>query len=81
MADVSYFVRYEGQAENQEEFVRYYRERHAPILARFPGIRSIVLHQPAEWHDRFPVNPDRFSLLAQMIFDTEDDLALLTACP
>lgn len=72
---VSYFVRYEGMAADRTEFLRYYRERHALILARFPGIRRIVLHQPTEWHDRFPVNPDRFTLLAQMIFDTEDDLA------
>jgi hypothetical protein len=33
---VSYFVRYEGTAENPAEFLRCYREHHAPILARFP---------------------------------------------
>lgn len=71
---VSYFVRYDGEAANRTAFLRYYREHHAPILARFPGIRSIVLHSPVEWHDTFPVNPDRFTLLAQMIFDSEEDL-------
>jgi uncharacterized protein (TIGR02118 family) len=71
---VSYFVRYEGQAANRAEFLRYYREQHAPILARFPGIRRIILHSPVEWHDTYPVNPDRFALLAQMIFDTRQDL-------
>ncbi len=71
---VSYFVRYEGTAEDSGEFLRYYRERHAPILARFPGIRGIVLHTPVEWRDRFPVNADRFMLVAQMIFDTAEDL-------
>jgi uncharacterized protein (TIGR02118 family) len=70
----SYFVRYEGEAANRAGFLRYYRDRHAPILARFPGIRSIILHSPVEWHDTFPVNPDRFTLLAQMIFDSEEDL-------
>jgi len=34
---VSYFVRYEGTAANHAGFVRYYREQHAPILARLPG--------------------------------------------
>jgi uncharacterized protein (TIGR02118 family) len=72
---VSYFVRYEGAAENESEFLRYYREHHAPILARFPGIRGIVLHTPVEWQDKFPVKPDRFMLLAQMIFDSREDLA------
>jgi uncharacterized protein (TIGR02118 family) len=71
---VSYFVRYEGEAAHRDEFLRYYREQHAPILARFPGIRRIVIHSPVDWQDEFPVNPDRFTLLAQMIFDTRQDL-------
>jgi uncharacterized protein (TIGR02118 family) len=71
---VSYFVRYEGQADSPAAFLEYYRERHAPILMRFPGIRRIVLHTPVAWHDPFPVQPDRFALLAQMIFDTQHDL-------
>ena len=71
---VSYFVRYEGAAENRAEFLRYYREHHAPILARFPGIRRIILHLPIEWQESLPVNPDHFVLLAQMVFDTQQDL-------
>lgn len=71
---VSYFVRYEGTAQDAAEFVRYYREQHVAILARFPGIRGIVVHTPVEWHDRFPVNPDRFMMMAQMIFDSAGDL-------
>ena len=71
---VSYFVRYEGTAADAGEFVRYYREEHAAILRRFPGIRSIVLHTPIAWRDPFPVQPDRFLMLAQMIFDSREDL-------
>ena len=40
---VSYFVRYEGQAESPEAFLLHYRVHHVPILAHFPGIRRIVL--------------------------------------
>lgn len=71
---VSYFVRYEGSAPDPAAFVARYREQHAAILARFPGIRRIVLHTPAAWYDPFPVKPDRFLLLAQMIFDSQEDL-------
>jgi uncharacterized protein (TIGR02118 family) len=71
---VSYFVRYEAVPADPAEFLRYYREHHAPILARFPGIRRIILHSPAAWNDRFPVHPDRFLLLAQMEFDSQEDL-------
>jgi uncharacterized protein (TIGR02118 family) len=71
---VSYFVRYEGEAESPEAFLSHYRDHHVPILAHSPGIKEIVLHVPTAWEDPFPVTPDRFALLAQMIFDTKDDL-------
>jgi uncharacterized protein (TIGR02118 family) len=67
-------VRYEGQAESLPAFLSYYRDRHVPILARFPGIRRIVLHIPTPWRDPFPVKPDRFALVAQMIFQSQADL-------
>lgn len=70
----SYFVRYEGSAEDSAQFLSYYRLHHAPVLSRLPGIRRIVLHCPTEWRDPFPVQPDRFFFLAQMEFDTLADL-------
>src|SRR5271166_3183535 len=71
---VSYFVRYRGKAADPLAFARYYETAHAPILQSFPGIRSLILHQPAPWNDRFPVRVDDTSLLAQMTFDTPADL-------
>ena len=77
----SYFVRYEGQAENPEAFLSHYRDHHVPLLTRFPGIRRIILHTPTPWQDAYPVKPDRFSLLVQMIFDSREDLEKATASP
>jgi len=71
---VSYFVRYEGQAESPAGFLAHYRDHHVPILTRFPGIRRIILHTPTTWQDPFPVKPDRFTLVAQMVFDSREDL-------
>jgi uncharacterized protein (TIGR02118 family) len=71
---VSYFVRYEGEAEDWEAFFSNYRHHHVPILIRFPGIRQIVLHTPIPAHDPFPVEGDRFALLVQLVFDTAEDL-------
>jgi len=71
---VSYFVRYEAQAADFKAFVDYYRGHHVPLLARMPGIRRIVLHTPVEFHDPFPVKPDRFMLIAQMVFDSGEAL-------
>ena len=46
---VSYFVRYEVEAP--DEFIRHYRDRHVPILARWPGMRRVILHRPVPWRD------------------------------
>ena len=78
---VSYFVRYEGTAQDRAAFVDYYRRSHVPILARWPRIRQIILHQPIAWQDPFPVHPDRFCLLAQMVFDSEADLQTALGSP
>ena len=71
---VSYFVSYRGDAPDREAFLRYYSERHARVLADFPGIRSLELHTAADWTDPFPVNPGGRLLLAQMRFDSTDAL-------
>src|SRR5688572_24113697 len=70
----SYFVRYEGEGYTHKAFLSQYRDRHVPILARFPGIRRILLHVPTTWEDPFPVTPDRFTLLVEMVFDCKADL-------
>ena len=71
---VSYFVRYHGKAADPLAFARYYETAHASILQRFPGIHSLILHQPATWNDPFPVRDDGTSLLAQITFETVADL-------
>jgi len=72
----SYIVRYHGSASDPDAFLRYYRDQHAPILGRFPGIRSLILHRDAPFEDPFPVRPGGNLLLAQMTFY---DVAALNA--
>ena len=71
---VSYFVRYQGEADDAEAFLRHYRTAHAPILHDFPALRSLVLHHGIAWRDPFPVTPGGTLLLAQMTFETIEDL-------
>ncbi len=73
---ISYFVRYDGQADDPQAFYDYYRDRHGEILGRFDGINGLILHRPVDWTDPFPVNKGASGLLAQMIFESE---AALTA--
>ena len=70
----SYFVLYSGQADDPAAFVERYRTIHAPILARWPGIRGVTLHTPLQWTDPHPVRPSDLMLAAQMTFD---DIAAL----
>ena len=72
----SYIVRYHGTAPAPTAFVDHYRNSHAPILQRFPGIGSLVLHKGADFTDPFPVNPGGNLLIAEMTFD---DLPSLNA--
>ena len=65
----SYIVRYHGTAPDPRSFVNHYRKSHAPILQKFPGIGSLVLHQGADFTDPFPVNPGGNLLIAEMTFD------------
>ncbi|MGE0734330.1 MAG: EthD family reductase [Alphaproteobacteria bacterium] len=71
---VSYFVRYQNLGSAAAAFVDYYRHRHAPILAEFPGLRSLVLHTPIASADPFPTSPDPTEFLAQMVFDSPEAL-------
>jgi len=72
---VTYFVRYRGVPQPQEEFVAYYREQHAKILLEWPGIRALVLHMPTPWDDPFPVVSDATDFLAEMTFASAQALA------
>ena len=71
---VSYFVRYDGAPADRAAFERHYAGPHAEILRAFPGIDSLVLHRPVSWHDPAPVNRGESSLLAQMVFPSEEVL-------
>jgi len=71
---VSYFVRYEISTSDVGAFVARYRERHVPILRRWPGIRRVVLHTPVEWNDPFAIQRGGSVLTVQLEFDSAADL-------
>jgi uncharacterized protein (TIGR02118 family) len=71
---VCYFVRYEIMPSNEKAFLEYYKTRHVPILARWPGMRRVVLHTSVASKDSFPVNEGRTFLLAQLEFESQADL-------
>ena len=78
---VSYFVRYDIDAGDLKAFLRRYREVHVPLVARWPGLKRIVMHTPVEWRDPFPVNRGKATLMAQLEFDSEATMNQAFASP
>jgi len=62
----AYLVIYEGRPENPEAFLRYYREKHIPIVWTFPKIRRIEIERGVDEGD--------FFMITRLLFDTLDDL-------
>ena len=56
--------------DDPEAFDAHYREVHAPIVDRYPGIRDVRLTRP----DGLAGRPAPFHLMAEMRFDTRADL-------
>lgn len=66
---VSYFVIYEGNAATAAAFIEYYLERHAPLVARFPGLRAFSVLKPLAYHDPY-LAPDKGPfLVTHLTFD------------
>ncbi len=78
---VSYFVRYDISTPDPAGFVEHYRAHHVPILARWPGMRRVVLHTALPSEDSFPVNQGKAVLLAQLEFESQADLEAALASP
>lgn len=71
---VSYFVRYTGKAADPEGFKAHYRGAHSEIMKQYPRIRACRIHCPVDWDDPVPVNRDQIFMLAELVFDSIEDL-------
>jgi uncharacterized protein (TIGR02118 family) len=78
---VSYFVRYEVAAPDLKEFLERYKKVHVPLVAKWPGLRRMVMHTPVEWRDPFPVNRGKAVLMAQLEFEDESAMDKALASP
>jgi uncharacterized protein (TIGR02118 family) len=87
-ATLSFVVRYYGPTADLAAFDRFYVENHPPILARVPGIRTVLCYLPTGWQSQGPVPDSRFILGNEVVFDDlealnraleSDVLALLIA--
>ena len=64
----AYLVIYEVQPEDPEDFLRYYVEKHLPIVWTFPKIRRVQIERGVDGGD--------FFMIARFTFDTLEDLRM-----
>ncbi len=62
----AFLVIYEGQPEDPEAFLRYYVEKHVPLVWKFPKIRRIEIERGVDGGD--------FFMITRLTFDTIEDL-------
>lgn len=70
---VSFFVQYDGPAEDPAEFHTYYRNHHVPIVFRMPGIRSVTYYLPKPFKAPAIGHPVERLQIVQAVFDSAGD--------
>ena len=62
---MAFLVIYEGQPEDPEAFLRYYVEKHVPLVWKFPKIRRIEIERGVDGGD--------FFMIVRLTFDSIED--------
>src|SRR5262245_26675629 len=70
---VSFFVQYDGPAEDPAAFHAYYRAHHVPIVFRMPGIRSVTYYLPTKLQPPSIGRAVERLQIVQAVFDSADD--------
>jgi uncharacterized protein (TIGR02118 family) len=65
---VAFLVIYEGRPEDPDAFLRYYVDKHVPIVWTFPEIRGVEIERGVDGGD--------FFMITRLIFDTIEDLRI-----
>jgi uncharacterized protein (TIGR02118 family) len=68
-AELSYLVNYQRPADNETEFLQYYRDHHPDILLNFPNIRRVELGTPIEWTPAKNIEVANRMLYCEVSFD------------
>jgi uncharacterized protein (TIGR02118 family) len=79
-APFSYVVRYHRPAEDEAEFVSHYLADHPPLLATFPGIRSVLCYLPLDALARV-LPTANYMLGNEVAFDTPEAFNAAMASP
>ena len=74
---VSFFVQYDGPAQDPEAFHAYYRSHHVPIVFRMPGIRAVAYHLPTPFAGPAIGHVVSRLQIVQAVFNSSDDFVAM----
>jgi hypothetical protein len=66
----TYQVAYEGEAEDRIGWLAHYVTSHAPIMARFPGIRQVEIYSRIDWIGFLPWPRVEYLQRNKVVFDS-----------
>lgn len=67
----TYLVAYEGDAEDRIAWLAHYVVSHAPIMARFPGIRQVEIYTRLDWIGFLPWPRVEYMQRNKVVFDDQ----------
>lgn len=77
----SYLVWYPGPADDLQEWLAAYIERHGPIMAKFPGLRELEILSRVDWIDEMPWTRVHHMQRNRVMFDSPEALTAALFSP
>lgn len=71
---LSYYVFYQGPAQDRRAFIGYYEKNHPPLLGLLPGIRTTVLYTPTDRGPPLEIAHAGHILICDVSFASSDAL-------
>jgi len=70
----AYMVHYWGRPDDANDWHRHYLTHHAPVMTRFPNVRSVEVYTPVEWVDELDWPRDTYFQRNRILFDDAEAL-------
>lgn len=70
----TYFVSYEGQADDNEAWLAHYLRHHPPIMKKLPGLRKLEVYSRIDYSSGLDIERSRALQRNIVMFDSEQHL-------
>ena len=72
--ECTYFVSYEGRADDDELWLAHYLRHHPPIMTKLPGLRRLEVYSRMDCRSDLDIEQSRALQRNLVVFDSEDRL-------